>query len=200
MSPTYWFLALTRIVMGMGEATSWPASNRIIREWFPASERGLANAIFGAGAAAGPAIGAVAIAAVVSAFGWRAGFYTAGSMGFVWLLAWLLVFDKPENVRWLSAPERARILAERDGTLHPDLAERPAASLGQLLARRTTWGLFLTQGCEVFGGYMLLTWLPSYLQTSRGLSVLNAGMLTAACHSVSPRSPRFSSVCSATNC
>ncbi len=175
----YWFMALTRIVMGMGESTSWPASNRIIREWFPASERGLANAVFGAGAAAGPAIGAVAIAAVVSAFGWRAGFFVAGSMGFIWLLAWLLVFDKPERVRWLSPPERSRILAERDGTLHPDLAERPAASLWQLLARRTTWGLFLTQGCEVFGGYMLLTWLPSYLQSSRGLSVLNAGMLTA---------------------
>ncbi|MGA3400341.1 MAG: MFS transporter [Acetobacteraceae bacterium] len=179
LSTGYWFMALTRIIMGMGESTSWPASNRIIREWFPASERGLANAIFGAGAAAGPAIGAVAIAAVVSVFGWRAGFFVAGSMGLVWLLAWLLVFDKPERVRWLSPPERTRILAERDGTLHPDLAERPAASLWQLLARRTTWGLFLTQGCEVFGGYMLLTWLPSYLQTSRGLSVLNAGMLTA---------------------
>ena len=34
--------------MGMGGSTSWPASNRIIREWFPASERALANAIFGA--------------------------------------------------------------------------------------------------------------------------------------------------------
>ena len=39
--------------------------------------------------------------------------------------------------------------------------------------------LFLTQGCEVYGGYMLLTWLPSYLQSAKGLSVLNAGMLTA---------------------
>jgi ACS family glucarate transporter-like MFS transporter len=179
MAPSFWFMALTRIVMGMGESTSWPASNRIIREWFPASERGLANAVFGAGAAAGPAIGAVAIAAVVSGFGWRAGFFAAGSMGFIWLFAWLLVFDKPERVRWLRPPERTRILAERDGTLHPDLAERPAASLRQLLGRCTTWGLFLTQGCEVFGGYMLLTWLPSYLQTSRGLSVMNAGMLTA---------------------
>ena len=41
------------------------------------------------------------------------------------------------------------------------------------------WGLFLTQGCEVYGGYMLLTWLPNYLQTAKGLSVMNAGMLTA---------------------
>ncbi len=179
LSPGFWFMALSRIVMGMGESTSWPASNRIIREWFPASERGLANAIFGAGAAAGPAIGAVAIAVVVSSFGWRAGFFVAGSIGFVWLLAWLLAFDKPERVRWLSPAERTRIIAERDGTLHPELAERPAASLRQLLARRTTWGLFLTQGCEVFGGYMLLTWLPTFLQTARGLNVLHAGMLTS---------------------
>jgi ACS family glucarate transporter-like MFS transporter len=106
MAPSFWFMALTRIVMGMGESTSWPASNRIIREWFPASERGLANAVFGAGAAAGPAIGAVAIAAVVSGFGWRAGFFAAGSMGFIWLFAWLLVFDKPERVRWPSATAR----------------------------------------------------------------------------------------------
>src|SRR5271168_5377680 len=65
-APNFLFMLGTRMVMGMGESTSWPASNRVIREWFPASERGLANAIFGAGAAAGPALGAVAIAAVVS--------------------------------------------------------------------------------------------------------------------------------------
>jgi ACS family glucarate transporter-like MFS transporter len=39
--------------------------------------------------------------------------------------------------------------------------------------------LFLTQGCEVYGGYMLLTWLPTYLQQSKGLSLLDAGMVSA---------------------
>src|SRR5665213_1348010 len=58
-APSFLFMLGSRLAMGMGESTSWPASNRIIREWFPASERGLANAIFGAGSAAGPAIGAV---------------------------------------------------------------------------------------------------------------------------------------------
>jgi ACS family glucarate transporter-like MFS transporter len=178
-APGYWVMLLTRIVMGMGESTSWPASNRIIREWFPASERGLANAIFGAGAAAGPAIGAVAIAAVVSAYGWRAGFLAAGSIGFIWLAAWLLAFNTPERTNWLTAIERGKILAERDGTLHASVAECPASRLRHLLSQRTTWGLFLTQGCEVYGGYMLLTWLPSYLQTAKGLNVMNAGLLTA---------------------
>jgi ACS family glucarate transporter-like MFS transporter len=172
-------MAASRVVMGMGESTSWPASNRVIREWFPAAERGLANAVFGAGAAAGPAIGAVAIAAVVSWLGWRAGFFVAGSIGFIWLAAWLAVFDKPEHVRWLSLAERDAILRQRDGAVAAGEAERSASPLWHLLGLRTVWGLFLTQGCEVYGGYMLLTWLPSYLQQAKGLSVLNAGMLTA---------------------
>jgi MFS family permease len=173
------FMAATRVMMGMGESTSWPACNRVIREWFPASERGVANAVFGAGAAAGPALGAVAIAAVVSWLGWRAGFFVAGSIGFIWLFAWLAVFDKPERVRWLRPAERETILRRRDGAVAASEAERSAAPLLHLLGLRTVWGLFLTQGCEVYGGYMLLTWLPGYLQQAKGLSVLNAGMLTA---------------------
>jgi ACS family glucarate transporter-like MFS transporter len=168
----------TRIVMGIGESTSWPASNRIIREWFPASERGFANAIFGAGAAFGPAAGAIAISAIVADFGWREGFFIAGGVGFVWLLAWIALFDRPDRVRWLRPQERDLILAERDGD-QQDIAEQPASPLWHLLQLRSVWGLFLTQGCEVYGGYMLLTWLPSYLQQAKGLSVMNAGMLTA---------------------
>ncbi len=172
-------MAATRIVMGMGELTSWPACNRVIREWFPASERGLANAIFGAGAAAGPAIGAVLVSAVVAWLGWRAGFLVAGSIGFIWLVAWLVAFDKPERATWLRQAERDKILAERDGEAKPASARPGASPLLHLLTLRSVWGLFLTQGCEVYGGYMLLTWLPSYLQSAKGLSVLNAGMLTA---------------------
>jgi ACS family glucarate transporter-like MFS transporter len=98
-APSYWVALATRIVMGMGESTTWPASNRIIREWFPATERALANAIFGAGAAAGPAVGAVGISAIIGVWGWRAGFLAAGSIGFVWLLLWAIYFDKPERTR-----------------------------------------------------------------------------------------------------
>lgn len=179
LSPSFWFMAGTRMVMGMGESTSWPASNRVIREWFPAAERGVANAIFGAGGAAGPALGTVFLAAIVSALGWRIGFFIAGGIGFLWFLLWLFVFEKPERVGWLSPGERSKILAERDGDRAAATEPQVASSLGRLLRMRTVWGLFLTQGCEVYGGYMLLTWLPTYLQQAKGLSLLNAGMVSA---------------------
>jgi MFS family permease len=177
-APSYLVLLMSRMVMGIGESTSWPASNRVIREWFPASERGLANGIFGAGAASGPALGSLMVAAVVSALGWRAGFVVAGSIGFVWLALWLIVFGKPDAVAWLGAAERARILAERDVGRSPGPG-LPRSPLSRLLRLRTVWGLFLSQGCEVYGGYMLLTWLPTYLQTAKGLDLLHAGMTTA---------------------
>jgi MFS family permease len=176
-APSFLFMLGSRLAMGMGESTSWPASNRIIREWFPASERGLANAIFGAGSAAGPAIGAVTISYLVGAYGWRAGFVVAGTVGFIWVLAWVLVFDRPEKVRWLGATEREKILRERDGA--PGMATGRGSPLTYLLRQRSVWGLFFTQGSEVYGGYMMLTWLPSYLQQAKGLSLMDAGMLTA---------------------
>jgi len=173
------FMAATRVVMGMDESTSWPASNRIIRERFPTKERAFANAIFGAGSVAGPAIGTVAVTTVVGLFGWRAGFYAAGAVGFLWLVAWWAVFDQPERVTWLTDTELATILSERDGEVVRTETPPGASSLGRLLSLRPVWGLFLTQGCMVYGGYMLLTWLPSYLRRAKGLSIMNAGFVSA---------------------
>lgn len=175
----FWSMAVTRVLMGMGEATSWPASNRIIRQWFPASERAFANAVFGAGSAAGPALGAVTVTAIVGLFGWRAGFFAAGAVGFLWLVLWWATFDRPERVSWLTDLERTKILAERDGESRTVQGQQGATSLWHLLTLRSVWGLFLTQGCMVYGGYMLLTWLPSYLQQARGLNTMNAGFVSA---------------------
>ncbi len=80
---------------------------------------------------------------------------------------------------WLYRRSAHRILRERDGEFASHVAAQPASSLWYLLSLRSTWGLFLTQGCEVYGGYMLLTWLPTYLHQAKGLSVMDSGMLTA---------------------
>src|ERR1700749_2814852 len=42
--------------------------------------------------------------------GFEPSFVAAGSVGFIWLLAWVLAFNTPERVRWLGAAERQKIL------------------------------------------------------------------------------------------
>ena len=106
-------LIIARMVMGAGEATSIPSCGRIVREWMPAQERGVANVVWSAGSFVGPALGAVVVAAITSAWGWRAAFIILGALGFVWLVCNLIWFDRPEKVSWLSADERKKILSER---------------------------------------------------------------------------------------
>ncbi len=172
-------LLACRLVMGASEATTYPACGRVIRDWFPERERGLVTTLFNGGSSAGPALGAIITAALVSAFSWRTAFVGLGVLGFVWLAAWLVWYGSPEDVRWLPAAERTRILAERGGDTTP-AAQASPSSIGHLLAQRSVWGLVVTQACLVYTAYLFLTWLPSFLQSTRALSTMNTGWLTAA--------------------
>jgi ACS family glucarate transporter-like MFS transporter len=172
-------LVAMRLVMGLGEASTHPAGARVVREWIPASERGMANAVFISGSYAGPALGAMLAAWISDVAGWRAAFFVVGAIGFGWLAAWLIWFGSPDTVMWLSEEERAKIIRERNaGTAA--LNERSKASqILRLLQKQTIWGLALTQCCAVYTQYLFLTWLPNYLQATKHLTILKTGLFTA---------------------
>ena len=178
-------LMATRLVMGGGEATSNPAGARVIREWIPASERGTLNAIFNSGSYAGPALCALVAGPIIAVFGWRALFFVAGGIGLMWLVCWLVWFARPEDARWLGDAERQKIVAER-GARKSDLnASGDKAGLPKLLGSSPTlWGLALTQGCNVYSQYLFLTWLPSYLQATRALTIAKTGLYAAIPYAV----------------
>ncbi|MBI1396059.1 MAG: MFS transporter [Betaproteobacteria bacterium] len=172
-------LIATRLAMGVGEATTFPTGGRVVREWIPARERGLTNAIFMAGTQAGPAVGALIVAWIVSRMGWRGSFLVVGAVGFVWLVAWLVWYDVPERVRWLGREERDKILRERDADTEALTRRSGSSRVLDLLGTRTMWGLALANGCAVYTQYLFLTWLPSYLQETRHLDVVKTGLFTA---------------------
>ncbi|MFI4982989.1 MAG: MFS transporter, partial [Nevskiales bacterium] len=175
----YFMLMASRFVMGGGEAVTNPAGARIVREWFPASERGTVNAVFNAGAFAGPALSALIVGYLIQVAGWRLAFFAAGAIGFVWLAAWLYWYGPPEHVRWLSVRERNTIVAAR-GMATAQIADRSGGfGLVPLLRTRTLWGLALIGGSDAYCSYLFLSWLPSYLQTARHLSLGTTSVYTA---------------------
>jgi MFS family permease len=180
VSANFATLLLTRLGLGIGEAASFPTGLRVVREWAPFRERGAATAMLNAGSYAGPAFGAVFVAWLVTIVGWRGSFVVTGLLGFVWVAFWLAFFRQPEEARWLTAEERRKILAERDGDGLPKTAATSGTgSLRALLRCRSMWGVALTQGCGVYSQYLFLTWLPNYLQTAKGLPILSSGLYTA---------------------
>jgi MFS family permease len=176
MSTTYAGLFTSRLALGVGEASSYPAGGRVIREWAPQNERGIAAAVLNSGAYAGLAMGAPVVGWLVSEVGWRESFYFTGAAGVVLSVIWYAVYRTPEQARWLSPAERAHIVAGR-GTDAPRTARAPA--LGNLLSSSSMWGLALTQGCAGYTLYLFMTWLPSYLADTRGLDVMKSGAFSA---------------------
>lgn len=171
-------MLVARLVMGGGESTSNPVGAKVIREWIPSAERGLVTAIFNSGSYAGPALCSVFLGILISAFGWRISFFIAGTIGFIWLGAWLLFFNSPENTKWLGKEEREKILNERNNYSKSVIIGKPDG-LRALMKTPTLWGIALAQGCNVYTQYLFLTWLPSYLQSTRNLTMTKTGFLTA---------------------
>ena len=166
-----------RLALGVGEAASVPASGKVVRQWFPPGERGLATAIFNAGTFAGPAISAPAIAWLVLKVGWRTSFMVAGTMGIAWVLLWLKLFRVPSECSWLPIEERAYILEETGG--QTTVAPPPKGAFVRLIRTKTMWGLLLTEGCCAYTMLMFLFWLPSYLVQMRHMDLMKASWFTA---------------------
>jgi ACS family glucarate transporter-like MFS transporter len=179
LSWSFTSLFVCRLMLGIGESPTFALSTRAIREWAPAKERAFATSIFTSGTAFGTAIGAVFIAWLVNAVGWRMAFVISGSLGFVWIVFWLAFFRNPEQAEWLPEPERRMILSERapGGT-----TDTHGMTLRELLSYQTMWGIFLVQGCVNYTQYLFLTWLPTYLVQSRGLNILHSGLETGLCY------------------
>lgn len=171
-------LLLTRLGLGMGEATALPGSATTTRQWSPVGERGLAFAAPSSGGYFGPAIGSLFVAWLTGQWGWRAAFYITGTLGFVWVATWLIWYRRPEDAKWLSAEEREKIVANRKGDVVPE-QRRLMTQYGTLLTSLSMWGVMLTVGGCVYTQYLFLSWLPSYLQTTRHLSMMNTGVFAS---------------------
>ena len=144
-------LLIVRVVLGIGEAVSFPSYGKIVCGYFDERRRGFANAIVISGLALGPALGMLVGGSVVSRFGWRLFFVVVGLAGLVWLLPWLA---------WMP---------RRDAT--SSSASSPLSGMLAVIRRRQAWAMWICHFSLAYPLYFLLTWLPYYLTRARGMSL-----------------------------
>ena len=170
-------MLIVRLGLGVGEAPFAPISYSSVRLWSPYTERGTAIAAISCGSTLGLALGAPAVGWLIETLSWRWSFIITGAVGFVWIAAWAALISTPEKTGWLPPAERNHILAGRNAGITPP-SHTSVGYLG-LIRCPAMWGLFISQGCLVYTGYLYISWLPNYLQTARHLSILNSGIYTA---------------------
>lgn len=149
-----------RGALGLVEGSAQPAGMKLVAEWFPARERGVAGGIYQIGASFGAVFAPPLVAWAVLNHSWRAAFFIAGALGLVWVIAWLFWYAPPAKHRRLSPAERTLIVEGQEASL---ATHRKRPPLGELLRRRNLWAIaaarFLAD--PVWG--MLSFWMPLYL-------------------------------------
>src|SRR6266699_464389 len=167
-----------RLLLGVGEAPTFPAKAKAIGYWVPSQERSLATAIFDSAAKLASAIGVPAMGLLLLRFGWRWSFAATGLISLLYFVLFYCFYRNPSEDQSLSTAERDFILL---GGAQPEDQARAAkgAPLGYLLRQRKVWGLALGFASYNYTFYLLLTWLPSYLSSSLHVDLLHSALYTS---------------------
>jgi nitrate/nitrite transporter NarK len=110
---------------------------------------------------------------VFSVLSWRRAFELFGALGILWAIWFYRWFrDNPRDHKSVNAAE----LAELQGA-EANLAGHPRVPWARLLRSRTVLLLWLQYFCFAYGWYFYITWLPTYLQEARGLTLTKSAFL-----------------------
>ncbi len=165
LARSYLQLFLARAVLGIGEASYYPAGTALLGDYFKKEGRGRAMSIWASGTAVGIAVGFAGGGIVASTLGWRAAFYMTAVPGLIFAF---LAFGLREPLRGAA---EARGPQTREA---PSITWRTFVQLLQIPTLRSTiaaeTALFFVLGGAAF-------WLPTYLSRRFGLGTGGAGTL-----------------------
>lgn len=161
---SYGHFIFAAAALGLGQAGMFPAAIKSVAEWFPRKERALATGIFNAGTNIGAILGPLIVPFITKWWGWQWAFIVVGSLGFIWVALWLILYQKPEEHPRVSPRELAHIKSD-------PIEGSEKIPWGNLIKYRQTWafvaGKFLTDPVW----WLYLFWAPSFLQRNYGLTL-----------------------------
>ena len=157
--------SMVRFVLGIGESGNFPSSIKTVAEWFPKKERALATGIFNTGTNIGAIVTPLIVPCITYRFGWQMAFIGTGALGLIWLLAWWILYRRPEEYRSISREELAYIRSD------PPEVDPPTVPLRNLIDHRQTWAIAVGRLFTDPVWYVYLFWIPDFLSRRFGLSL-----------------------------
>jgi ACS family hexuronate transporter-like MFS transporter len=155
---------VSRFTLGIGESGNFPGCIKTVAEWFPKKERSYANGIFNAGSSIGAIIAPIIVPIITLKLGWQWAFIVTGAFGFIWLIFWLIMYQKPQDHPKVNDAELSYINSD-------PIYSGPKIPWLKLLPKRQTLafaaGKFLTDPIW----WIYLFWLPDFLSKVHGLDI-----------------------------
>ncbi|MEQ8861456.1 MAG: ACS family MFS transporter [Pseudomonadales bacterium] len=171
-------LILVRILMGTGEAVTFPSIYTLYSRWVPLTERSRAVALANSGIPLGTVFALVVTPIIVIHLGWQWAFYLFGAVGVLWYAIWhVSVTSKPADHPRITAEELADIEA---GVIAQTQAD--AVPWKALLTSMPVWAIIVAHFCNNWSLYVLLSWLPTFVNQGLGVDYDSVGWVTMIPH------------------
>jgi MFS transporter, ACS family, D-galactonate transporter len=167
-----------RLLLGIGEAPTFPANSKAVGYWFPKQERSLATAIFDSMAKLSSAIGVPLLGILLLHFGWRWSFAATGFISVLYFILFYAFYRNPSEDQKLSPAER-QFIAKGGAQPEDRVKAEKGAPLWYLLRQRRVSGLALGFFGYNYTFYLLLTWLPSYFLAVHHVDLLHSVVYTS---------------------
>ena len=176
LAPGVVLFFLARLLLGIGEAPTFPANAKAVGAWFPSHERSLATAIFDGSAKLANAIGVPLLGLLLLRVGWRWSFGFTAVLSFAYMGLFALLYPEPGRFSMRNV-----IRTTGHGT-ESDAAQiiAPPIPLGKLLRQKKIIGLAIGSGAYNYVFYLLLTWLPTYLSQTLHITLRQSFLYTGA--------------------
>ena len=144
-----------------------------LSRWFDDKERGSFYGFWSASHNIGEALTFIIVASVVSAWGWRYGFWGAGMVGIVGaLVIWQFFNDNPQSkgLPLVNQPKEKKVMTETE-TADYNKAQK------QVLLMPAIWILALSSAFMYISRYAVNSWGVFYLEAQKGYSTLDASFI-----------------------
>jgi ACS family D-galactonate transporter-like MFS transporter len=169
-------LAFARAWLGLAEAPSLPATNKIVTQWFPKKEQGIANASWDSALKAGPAFFTFLLVWVVSTYGWRSLFYIAGVAGIIFAVIFMASYRAPDDSRSLTPEELAYIRQDGEHALADPATRVPWSTL---FKRRSMWGMMAGYFCNMWVYQIFMVFIPLFIINQFGVKFASLGLIAS---------------------
>lgn len=156
-SHSVYFFLVCGCILAFGQAGNFPVAIKVTAEYFPKKDRALATSVFNSGASVAAMLSPLFIPALAMHLGWETTFVVMGCVGFVWMLAWAFMYEKPEESRQVSEEEYAYI--QQDGL---GGSKQKRISIFGALKFRQTWSFILAKFLTDGIWWLFVFWAPSY--------------------------------------
>jgi ACS family hexuronate transporter-like MFS transporter len=161
---------VARASLGIGEAGNFPAAIKTVAEWFPKKERAFATGLFNAGSNVGAIVAPLTVPWIATHLGWQWAFILTGAIGFMWLVFWLPLYNRPEKHPKVTKAELAHIQS--------DPPDPPATKVPwvKLIPHRQTSAFAIAKYLTDPIWWFYLYWIPNFLRDNHGLDLTTIGL------------------------